>query len=167
MVALVGFLSGCAHSPKYSDAVAVNTLVLSEQTQAVVVEGNAGHLSLADSRQFLQRSRQQARGMRARADECHLSADEVKILDWLDGEYATLLRRPRPLRSASALRLQNSIATLQRLRPVRIYHIPSDAEVAALNDSVDNSTSDTTNTNNCHDGHDHGGRDCGCDHGHK
>ena len=169
MLALAAFIPGCVHLPAYNDAVAVNTWALSEQTQVVVADGNAGRLSLADSRRFLRQSREQARGMRARANECGLSADEMKILNWLDGEYAALLRHPRPLHSASALRLQNSLATLQRLRPVHIYSIPSGSAVAATSDTIDTDTSNT-NTKNCdrgHDGHDHGGRDCGCDHGHK
>lgn len=170
VIPLAAFLSGCIHSPNYDDMVAVTARALSEQTQAVVVNGNAGHLSLAESRRFLRQSREQARGMRERADQCGLSADEMKILYWLDGEYATLLRHPRPLRSASALRLQNSLATLQRLQPVRIYSTPSDSAVAATSDTIDTNIPDTS-TKNCdrghdHGGHDHGGRDCGCDHGH-
>ncbi len=181
MLALAACLPGCIHLPAYNDTVAVNTWALSEQTQAVVANGNAGRLSLADSRRFLRQSREQARGMRARAHECSLSADEVKILDWLDGEYAALLRHPRPLRSASALRLQNSLATLQRLRPVHIYSIPSDNAVATTSDNTIDTNTPDTSKKDCdrkhdHDGHDHGGhdhdrdhddRDCGCDHGHK
>ncbi|EDY18777.1 hypothetical protein CfE428DRAFT_3814 [Chthoniobacter flavus Ellin428] len=161
---LAAFLSGCVSEPDPAyDLVAVNTLVLNDRTKAAVADGNAGRLSLAESRRFLRQSRAQARGVRARADQCHLSRDELKILDWLDGEYATLLRRPRPLRSASALRLQNSLAALQDLRPVRMYWIQVKGTPDTSNNDTDTSDTDN-NRHHDHDGHDHGGHD-GHDHG--
>jgi hypothetical protein len=184
ILALTALVSGCAHGPRYNDVIAVTTAALNERTNAALADGDAGRLSLADSRRFLRQSRDQVRIMRSRADECRMSVDEVNILDWLDGEYTTLLRRSRPVRSASTLRLQNSLATLQTLRPVRIYSVETGDTVAtASSDSFDSNTCDTQKKKDCdkdhdrhrdhdhhdhdHGGHDRGDKDCGCDRDHR
>lgn len=177
LVLIVG-VAGCAHDPEPAyDFVAVNAQVLGERTKAAVADGDAGRLTLAESRRFLRQSRAQARSIRARAEECRLSADELKILDWLEGEYTALLRRPRPLRWASALRLQNSLDALQELRPTRSYGYWTDATSL---DTVDTDTMDTSTSDydhhhhgdgdHDHGGHDHGGHDhgdSGGGHGHR
>lgn len=119
LLALAAFLAGCAHG-RYDDVVAVNAKVLNERTKATLADGDTGRLSLAESRRFLRQSQAQVRTIRARADLCRMSADEVNVLDWLDGEYTALLRRSQPLRTSSGLKLRNSVATLQRLRPVHV-----------------------------------------------
>lgn len=192
LLSLAALLAGCAHEPASNDALAVNTAVLSQRTGAALSNGDAGRLTLAESRTFLRQSREQVRGMRAHAEECRMSPDEVNILDWLDGEYTALLRRPRPVNTATTRRLQNTLATWESLRPGLSYGVAS-ADTTAMSDTSSGSIFDTDTTTDrydrrkkdCddhhrdhdhdhhdhdHDGHDkdhdHNDKDCGCDHNH-
>ena len=182
LLVLAAFISGCAHFRTYDPLVAESARILNERTREVVADGTAGRLPLAESRRFLRQSQAQVRVMRSRTDQCHMSADEVNILDWLDGEYTVLLRRSRPLRASSAVRLQNTLATLQTLRPVLIFSdVPDDTP--AISDSFGNDTCDTKrkdcdkdhdrhhhdheHDNHDHGGHDRGDKDCSCDRDHR
>jgi hypothetical protein len=172
--ASVTLLCGCAHVETGDPLMAERVLDLGVRTREVVAQGNAGRLSLAESRRFLRKSQGEVRSLGQRVELSHLNAQEVDILNWLDGEYDTLLKSRRPLRSQSALKLQNTLYALRTLRPVNNLVLPEVVAGAATasTDDIDTSTNTDTSRKDCDKGHDHGGHDhgkgdCGCDHGHK
>lgn len=185
IIALAAFVSGCAHFRTYDAVVAESARALYERTREVVADGNAGRLSLAESRRFLRQSQAQVRVMRGRTNQCRMSPDELNMLDWLDGEYAALLRQSHPLRGSSAVKLQNTLATLQTLRPVVDFGVVTET-ATTTDDSFDNNTCDAKKRDcdkdhdrhhdhdhdhhdhdHDHGGHDHGDKDCGGDRDHR
>jgi hypothetical protein len=123
VLALAAAFAGCAPFHPYDPVVAEGLRTLGQRTEVVVEDGDGGRLSLKESRRFLRASQAEARVIRAHVVQCQLNPDEGPILSWLDSEYSRLLSRPRPLRGPAAVRLQNTLATLQMLRPVRAVSI--------------------------------------------
>ena len=119
-VALVAgtLLSGCAFLSPYDSDAEADIRELMRRTNEVVADGNAGRLSLADSRQFLRQSQARMQVLRIRATQSHMSKEALAALDSLEKEYETLLARKRPLRGRDAAELQRRLFALQDLKPV-------------------------------------------------
>lgn len=167
VVALAALASGCAlfHAP-YGADTAEDIRELMNRTNEVVADGDAGKLSLADSRRFLKQSQAQVQVMRLR----YVGAEVKPHLYDLDREYAVLLRQHTPLRRRNTASLRTTLFALQSMTPVHsVFYRPMPP---STDDALDNTTPDTTSQRNCDKDHDHGGsnhndRDCGCDHSHK
>jgi hypothetical protein len=174
LIICLGFalLAGCAmhhpSRPPYDPQITVSVRELYFRTKSVVEDGNAKRLSLADSRQFLKQSRMKAKAVRQQIVQTKTTVGEQALLDSLDQEYQSLLRRQRPLRGPAAANLMADLEAWQDIRPLpdtRVYQI---ADYATPDVSTPD-TSDNSNNSKCDKGHgdhgDHGGRDCGCSNG--
>lgn len=169
-LAVMTLSSGCAffHAP-YGVATSEDIHQLVCRTDEVIADGEAGKLSLADSRQFLKQSQAQVQVMRLR----YVGKEAKPHLDALDREYAVLLRQNHPLRRHTTSELRGTLFALQSLKPVRSVFYRETS--SSIDDTLtDTTTNDTSSQKDCdkgrdhdHGGHDHGGHDCGCDHGHK
>ena len=137
------------------------------RTKSVTEDGDAKRLSLADSRRFLKQSRAKAQTVRQRVIQTKTTVGELALLDSLDREYQSLLRRRRPLRTPTAVNLMADLEAWQDIRPLPDTRVP---QVASY-DFVDTTgTADTSNNSKCDSGHGdsgHGGHDCGCSGGHR
>ena len=133
-------LSGCAFLSPYDSDAEADIRELMRRTNEVVADGNAGRLSLADSRQFLRQSQARMQVLRIRATQNHMSKEALTALDSLEKEYETLLARNHPLRGRAAAELQRRLFALQDLRPVAsVFH----HEYPATTPADDTSTNDT------------------------
>jgi hypothetical protein len=169
ILVLAGLSSGCAlfRSP-YGAETSEDIRELARRTNEVVADGDAGRLSLAESRQFLKQSQAQVQVMRIRG-----VGDEARpSLDALDREYAALLQQRRPLRRHTTSELRGTLFALQSLKPAPpVWFRP--ATTSTSDDTpTDTSTSDTNSRKDCdkdhdHHGHDRGDRDCDSHHDHR
>ncbi len=172
LILCLGFalLAGCAthlHRPPYDPQVTVSVRELYFRTKSVLEDGDRKRLSLADSRRFLRQSRAKTQIVRQQVVQTKTTVGELALLDSLDQEYQSLLRRERPLRSRAAGNLMADLEAWQDIRPLPETLVP---QVASY-DMSDVSTPDTTNNSKCDNGHgDHGGHDghdCGCSSNHR
>ena len=111
-------LSGCAFLSPYDSDAEADIRELMRRTNEVVADGNAGRLSLADSRQFLRQSQARMQVLRIRTTQNHMSKEALNALDSLEKEYESLLARNHPLRGREAAELQRRLFALQDLKPV-------------------------------------------------
>jgi hypothetical protein len=159
-------LAGCAtHRPPYDPQVTVAVRELFFRTKKVVEDGG---LTLADSRQFLKQSRAKARAVRQRVIQTRTTAQELAVLDSLDQEYQSLLRRRSPLRGPAATELMADLDRLQVLRDLPDRWVPQVGTYVPDND-IPSGTTDTRKCRDDHDhhhDHDHDDRDCGCKNDH-
>lgn len=153
VVILASLFSGCGlFSVPYSAQTSDDIRELVCRTNEVIADGDAGKLSLAESRKFVKQSQAQVQIMRLR----YVGKEAGPRLDDLDREYATLLRKHRPMRRRTTSELRATLFALQSMGPV--YPVT----VASFdNDLGDFSGTDTTSSSShC----DHGGDGGHCGH---
>jgi uncharacterized membrane protein YgcG len=154
VVILASLFSGCGlFSSPYSAQTSDDIRQLVCRTNEVVADGEAGKLSSADGRQFVKQSQAQVQIMRLR----YVGKEAKPHMDNLDREYATLLRKHRPLRRRTTSELRATLFALQSLGPV----YPITVSSFNTDDIGDSSGADTTSSSS----HCNGGSGGHCGHG--
>jgi hypothetical protein len=163
MLVAAGLLAGCGSFQPYDPVLALDIREMAGRTSEVVTDGEAGRLSLANSRQFLRGCQGQVQVWRARGKLCGLNEQESAMLDSLDEQCAALLARKRPFHGRDAVKLKATLWALQASRPYHgeVMDIPDTFAAADVPDAPD------SKTNNCDNKHDQGGKDCGCRNDHR
>ena len=129
-------LAGCVALAPIDPVLEERVTELQTRTFEVLRDGDAGRLSLAESRRFLSESAARAQALHARAVQNRRDSEELAALEKLDALYAVLLAKKQPLRSAGARELW---AALTRLREVvswnRIANERTDDESSSATDA--------------------------------
>lgn len=106
-------LAGCVALAPIDTVLEERVTELQDRTFEVLRDGDAGRLSLAESRRFLSESAVRVQALHARAVENRRHPEELAALGQIASCYAILLAQKQPLRSADARELW---AALTRLR---------------------------------------------------
>jgi hypothetical protein len=160
------FLTSCVLLPRSTvsadNVAAENIRELGVRTREVSADGDAGRLSLKESRKFLRQSQAMVGVLRVRADKvAWVSPETHHLYDTLDTQYAALLTQGKPLRSKTSGELMATLAALQVM-------VPYDSGWRSRSSSSGSSTTDTSSDDTCNnsDKDKDKKKDCDKDHRH-
>ena len=106
-------MAGCVALAPIDPVLEERVTELQDRTFEVLRDGDAGRLSLEESRRFLHESEVRVQALHARAVQNRRHPEELAALEQIGRCYAVLLAQKQPLRSAGARELW---AALTRLR---------------------------------------------------
>ena len=158
------FLTSCALLPRsfvsVDNVAAENIRELSVRTREVVADGDAGKLSLKESRKFLRQSQAMVGVLRVRADKvASVSPETQHLYDNLDAHYGALLTQGKPLRSKTSDELITTLAALQVM-------VPYNSGWRSMRSSSSESSTTDTSSDTCDTTEKDKKKDCDKDHRH-